>query len=332
MSSSNGNIEYKNCPHCGSDECIKRGKRQNKNKTVQLFFCKSCKKRFTDEPVKFKTYDTATIIQALSLYNKGLKLEEISAEIKIPRSTINNWQKEYGHLFNLKKYAKYIQQFSKNNRVIQKYKYIHKLIYVYKQNSFKLESIIRHKEKRLYDYLQIVSEGKIENNIFHYSTLSASQVKLNINHAVNLLKTNNNACKLAAMALTCVDDNKKRHSAVEKIMLENDITTIAVEVPVFLNLKNAKMPWLRTLQSANGFVTGHIDILQFRNNKVYILDYKPNADKEKPLGQLFIYACCISNATGIPFKNIELAWFDENVYYETGSMQVYKYLIKENSG
>ncbi len=45
------------------------------------------------------------------------------------------------------------------------------------------------------------------------------------------------------------------------------------------------MQWLRTLQSSNGFVTGHIDILQFRNNKVYILDYKPNADKEKPLGQ-----------------------------------------------
>lgn len=323
------NIEYKNCPHCGSDECIKRGKRQNRNKTVQLFYCKSCKKRFTDEPVKFKTYDTSTIINALTLYNKGLKLEEITAKTKIPRSTISNWQKEYGHLFNLKKYSKYIQLFSQQNRIIEKYKYVHKLVYVYKQNSFKVENIIRHKNKPLYDYLQNIKLGKIDNKKFHYSTLSASQIKLNINHAVKLIKTNNNACKLAKMALTCVDDNKKRHSAVEKILLENDITTIAVEVPVFLKLSTSKMPWLRTLQSSNDYITGHIDILQYRNNKVYILDYKPNADKEKPLGQLFIYACCISNATGIPFKNIELAWFDENLYYETGSMQVYKYLMKE---
>ena len=26
---------------------------------------------------------------------------------------------------------------------------------------------------------------------------------------------------------------------------------------------------------------------------MYILDYKPGADKEKPVGQLFIYACCL---------------------------------------
>ena len=316
------------CPYCGSDIIIKKGKRVNKYKTVQLYFCKECKKRFSDEFLKNKTYDTKDIINALTLYNKGLTLIEICNKTGIPKSTVGNWKNQYGKLFNLHKYAKLIREFSRNHKIINRYKYLHKLVYIYQQNSFKLETFIRNKNKTLYNYLKHLSYGKIDNNIFLNSSLSASKVKLNINHAVALRKVNNNACKLAQIALATVDDNYKRHAAVEKIMLENDISTIAVEVPVFIDASKSTIPWLRKLQSANNFVTGHIDILQYRNNKLYILDYKPNADKEKPLGQLFIYACCLSKASGIPFKRIELAWFDENVYYETGAMQVYKFLMQ----
>ena len=111
-------------------------------------------------------------------------------------------------------------------------------------------------------------------------------------------------------------------------MLENDTSTIATEVPVFLQLSKSTIPWLKNMVSANDHITGHIDILQYRNGRLYILDYKPGADKEKPLGQLFIYACCLSKITAIPFSKIRLAWFDENVYYETGAMDVYKELMK----
>lgn len=46
-----------------------------------------------------------------------------------------------------------------------------------------------------------------------------------------------------------------------------------------------------SLNSPSGFILGHIDILQYRNSKFYIMDYKPEATKEHPIGQLFIYAC-----------------------------------------
>jgi len=52
-------------------------------------------------------------------------------------------------------------------------------------------------------------------------------------------------------------------------MLINDIVTIACEVPVWL--------WEKNLDAG---IFGHIDILQVRNDQVYILDYKPDAAHE----------------------------------------------------
>lgn len=316
------------CPNCGSSEVIKKGKRANKNKIVQLFLCKDCNKRFSTEKFKNKTYPISTIVTALSLYNSGLTFAELSEKKGIPRSTISNWQSEYHKLFNFAIYHKEIQTFGKTNRIIERYKYVHNLVYLYRQHSFKVENLLKNDEKGLYNYLETVKKGEIASSIFLESDVRASNIKLNVAQALKITKTNNNACKFAAIAIGCITDNKERHNMVEKIMLENDTSTIATEVPVFLQLSKSTVPWLKNISSANGYITGHIDILQYRNRKLYILDYKPGADKEKPLGQLFVYACCLSKATGVEFKNMRLAWFDENMYYETTAMDVYKEVMK----
>jgi hypothetical protein len=63
-------------------------------------------------------------------------------------------------------------------------------------------------------------------------------------------------------------------------------------------------------------LTGHIDVLQIRNSQLHILDYKPNAAKEKPIGQLMSYALAISRRTGLRLYDIVCAWFDEKDYFE----------------
>ena len=89
-------------------------------------------------------------------------------------------------------------------------------------------------------------------------------------------------------------------------MLINDKATIACEVPVWYWEKNID----------NG-VTGHIDMLQVRNNKMYILDYKPNAVKEKKAPwQLYHYALALSFRTRMPLKQFRCAWFDQESYFE----------------
>jgi ATP-dependent exoDNAse (exonuclease V) beta subunit len=64
-------------------------------------------------------------------------------------------------------------------------------------------------------------------------------------------------------------------------MLANDSTTIAVEVPIWLDksaiaVLNAEHG-IYLPSGTGGAITGHIDFLQVRNGAVHILDYKPDA-------------------------------------------------------
>jgi len=63
-------------------------------------------------------------------------------------------------------------------------------------------------------------------------------------------------------------------------------------------------------------ITGHIDILQIRNGQIHILDYKPDAEKERPIEQLTLYAMALSRLTGLRLFEFKCAWFDEKDYFE----------------
>ena len=63
-------------------------------------------------------------------------------------------------------------------------------------------------------------------------------------------------------------------------------------------------------------ITGHIDILQIRNGQIHILDYKPRAEKERPIEQLTLYAMALSRLTGLRLYEFKCAWFDEKDYFE----------------
>ena len=87
-------------------------------------------------------------------------------------------------------------------------------------------------------------------------------------------------------------------------MLRNDTATIAVEIPVYLNF-NSKL------------LTGHIDFLQLRFDKIHVLDYKPEAEKEKHAqSQVYLYAKALSEITKIPLNKFTCAYFDEKNYFE----------------
>lgn len=75
---------------------------------------------------------------------------------------------------------------------------------------------------------------------------------------------------------------------------------------------------LRQLSAAElpGLITGHIDLVQVRNGQIHILDYKPNAAKEKPIEQLTLYAMALSRLTGLRLYCFTCAWFDEKDYFE----------------
>ncbi len=118
----------------------------------------------------------------------------------------------------------------------------------------------------------------------------------------------NNACRLAELAMTVCKKNHERHSAVEEFMLVNDSSTVAVEVSVWLYEKSLGIS-----------INRHIDVLQVRGGKIYVLDFKPRAlkeNKDKVMSQLYWYASGLSFRTGIHLPCFRRAWFDENAYFE----------------
>lgn len=93
---------------------------------------------------------------------------------------------------------------------------------------------------------------------------------------------------------------KFQHEIMEQYLLENDPATMAIEIPVY-----------------DDEYLGHIDILRWHNKRFQIVDFKPNAAKEKKAGtQVARYRQLFSKNTGVPERLIDGAYFDEfNSYH-----------------
>jgi ATP-dependent exoDNAse (exonuclease V) beta subunit len=106
-------------------------------------------------------------------------------------------------------------------------------------------------------------------------------------------------------------------------MLANDSVTVAIEIPIWLNendiaaLETQYGIELAPRTTAERAITGHIDFLQVRNGAVHVLDYKPDARTNKPIGQLAIYALALTRLVpALKLFDIKCAWFNEEEYCE----------------
>lgn len=96
----------------------------------------------------------------------------------------------------------------------------------------------------------------------------------------------------------------RQHAIVEKHFMDNHPDCIGTEVPIYDNE-----------------IEGCMDIVLMRKDpfKISILDFKPNAAKEKRAGaQLMAYQKALGFQTGIAPTDIDLYYFDEiNTYKVT---------------
>ena len=179
-----------------------------------------------------------------------------------------------------------------------------------------------------------------------------SEIKSKFDKADMIVKSKfNYANKLAAFVLPSVPENRERHEELQRFMIANDSCTVATEVPVYIrredieHMENVlkfkivgeegitfKGKEKKGIAQSEGNVgtgmpkllTGHIDFVQIRNGQVHLLDYKPNAAKEKPIEQLTWYALAMSRLTGLRIFNFTCAWFDEKDYFEFYPLHVVK--------
>ncbi len=298
------------CPKCSSTKTvIKWGIRTLKEDQVQVYLCKSCNKRFTDRKLPHTSYSPRVILAALTYFNQGHTLDLTQRTIrrrfktKIPISTLNNWIKKHGlELPATKLRKKYDLD---PNQTIKTRRLFHPQPYLFRVHTLKLN--IKGKQfPQLKQYINSMLNNPKDyifqsKNILRCSTL-ANTIDLP-KPKIRSIK-DSPACRMTNLALELAKTKKERHEKVEEFFLVNDSATVAVEVPVYLT------------ETESGFkkpLTGHIDLIQVRSNRIHILDYKPDREGNVT-SQLQLYAKCLKKRIGS--SNITCAYFDENGYFQ----------------
>jgi hypothetical protein len=241
--------------------------------------------------------------------------------------TISRWIAEHRSLTPYARLRDKVSARVPPHRLIRTTRLHHRQVYTYRIHLGKLDLIIGGREHQPFhpigDYLTEMAEN-CPHQLFQDTgstgnRASAGKAAFNLD-AVEIKAKRNHACKISELLLQTVTNNKRRHDEIQRFMLITDSVTVAVEVPIILTPDD-----IRHMQRQLGFqipietdttLTGHIDVLQIRNGKVHILDYKPGAAKEKPVTQLMVYALALSRRTGLRLYDFVCAWFDEEHYFE----------------
>lgn len=320
-------------------------------KTCQLVKERSAAKRTVPEVatvvVKVSSNETGTEGHAIKRAdNVGIGTSSIAA------STLTDWLSEFTELCRFSRMRSYaLKKYSPKDMVITA-TLAHRQLYRYRFHRAKCELVIKDdfKHRRfgpLQEFLEMVST-ECPHQYFQ-DGLRASEAPLTFSKTQMIVRAKHNyANKLCAFVLQGVKERKGRHEAVQKFMLCNDSVTVATEVPVYITkddiehlrtqlgfeIYRSAAKVARPLESGDKsqgghasmegnvgtgtpkLITGHIDILQIRNGQIHILDFKPHAEKERPIEQLTLYAMALSRLTGLRLFEFKCAWFDEKDYFE----------------
>lgn len=314
------------CARCSSKFTVKKGKRRNRYRILQVFQCRECLYKFTAAAGKNKTYPPRVILETVSAYNLGNSISDTQRTIRkrlhvdIPEGTIRSWIRAHKPLTAYARLRAIGRKLFDADAMIRSFLMRHKQVYRFQLHRAKLELLLQFARHRhlvpAKDYLEAIGED-FPHNIFQTTEHRSSKFPTKL--AIPITRKENYATRLAALVLPSAVANKKRHETLQKFMLVNDSATVAVEIPVYLT--NEDIRYYRNsgfaLDFENDFITGHIDFLQVRDGYLQILDYKPEARKEKHAHvQLTIYALALARRANLPLKNFKCAWFDDRDYFE----------------
>jgi transposase-like protein len=298
------------CPHCKSnEEVVKSGTRSLKEDMAQVFLCKNCNKRFSGRKLPRTSYPPKVILASLSYYNQGHTLDMTirtmrrKYKVKIPASTLSSWiSRHQDELPATKLRKKYTLD---PNQTIKTRRLFHPQPYLFKVHTLKLN--IKGKQfPELKRYINDMLNNPMDHLFQSKKVLRVSELA----NTVNLPKPNirsvkdSPASRMTDLALELAKTKSERHQKVEEFFLINDSATVAIEVPVYLTEKESgfKKP-----------LTGHIDLIQVRSNRIHIMDYKPD-ESQNVINQLQLYAKCLKKR--IRLSNITCAYFDDNGYFQ----------------
>lgn len=320
------------CPHCGAKDVARAGTRKLKAGVRQLYRCGACFRRFSNLNRHGKRTPPRAVLDALAMVCQSYPYRDIvhalrrRHRVEVTPSAISKWVKEYQ--------PPYLAIEAMNRRytpVIRGHLFTHHgLPYHYQVHLPKLNACpldgLKTYLLRLPEFIDhAMFDGKPQGRAnppgdplittsgsegttrpTEEMQKRCSQLVLARNEGLRV-RSDSPISSLAARALAFAPGNRDRHPVLEQFFIACDRNTLAVEVLVYF------------MHGQLGSITGHVDILQFNFNKVWILDYKPEAAKEKPekvITQLSLYAMALHYRAKISMQIIRCMYFDEASSYE----------------
>jgi len=304
----------KPCPYCHYDKhVVKAGLRMTRKGSLQKYYCKACKKSFSNTKQAYTQYPLHVILYALDQYNRGYPIGEVKTRVgktykySPPERTLYSWIKRYSTLFTFTPMRKHYT--IDPATILTSHRFYHQQLYLFQYHPLKL-NIASKTLPQLRRYITWVEHHLPHTMFTQGPRMSQIQTK-----AMTIPQQKTNILpKITQYAFSMPHQPRHAHDLIESFMLINDATTVCAELPVFLNPEEINHHLIQPITSP---LTGHIDLLQVRNNNLYILDYKPNLNHpERFQDQLLLYKQAVHKRTNIPLNKLVPAVFNRYSYYE----------------
>ena len=191
--------------------------------------------------------------------------------------------------------------------MIKHFSFVHRGYYHYRY-SLPNTDTLNNGFLSLKNYLETLH--KICPNEYFQSGPRSSQLKFNLN--VDKLEIKGH--EISQLAKKAIETNGNTHTNIQVFFLNNDKKTIASEIPIWFEPHEIKESDYSL--NTDKPLTGHIDLLRKEDNKIWVWDYKPNAEKEKYAStQIYFYTLMLSKRTNIPLKYFRCGYFNEKIAY-----------------
>jgi transposase-like protein len=323
------------CPNCGGSKFVRRGRRARRFGSVQLWRCKSCRRTFTADLMRGKSYPRRAILDALCWYHQGYTVNETIRRVSRrygltpSENTVWKWVREYRDLCTYQRLRKPLRNLFRPEQIAKSVKLYHRQVYEYSIHRGKIATLLAPQAQHarfapIGEYLERMLKNcphelfRDESDNGRASQLGKTGKEFDRSQLAVVGKENH-ATETAALVLSTVSNNRLRHEALQRFLLRCDSVTVATEVPIYItpdDLAFMKASGFSIPIEPSGPITGHIDFLQIRNGAVHILDYKPDARTNRPIEQLTLYALALARQTGLRLFDFRCAWFNHEGYFE----------------
>src|SRR3989442_4354025 len=196
------------CPRCNSKFTIKKGRRLNRFRILQVFQCRECLYKFTAAAGKNKTYPPRVIFETVSTYNLGNSISETQSTVRkrlhvdVPEGTIRSWIRAHKPLTAYTRLRAIGRKRFDAETMIRSYLLRHKQVYRFQLHRAKIELLLQTARHRhlapAKDYLEAIGQD-FPHRMFQTTEHRSSKFPTRL--STPIVRKENYATRLAALGL-----------------------------------------------------------------------------------------------------------------------------------